>query len=103
MTGEVSGERLIGYLPCTSENRKFRLENQMVRAILLGPLGRVQKIIYRLWFVAMHFFFKIFLGFSAHLDVTCSQPFSHHVKFYSFMFVNKIPTRLVCVNGKPSL
>ena len=38
MTGEVS----------TSENRKFRLENQMVRAILLGPLGRVQKIIYRL-------------------------------------------------------
>ena len=57
MTGEVSGERLIGYLPCTSENRKFRLENQMVRAILLGPLGRVQKIIYRLWFVAMHFFF----------------------------------------------
>ena len=29
-------------------NRKFLLENQMVRAILLGPLGRVQKIIYRL-------------------------------------------------------
>ena len=48
-------------------------------------------------------FFKIFLGFSAHLDVTCSQPFSHHVNFYSFMFMNKIPTRLVCVNGKPSL
>ena len=48
-------------------------------------------------------FFKIFLGFSAHLDVTCSQPFSHHVKFHSFMFMNKIPTRLVCVNGKPSL
>ena len=48
MTGEVSGECLIGYLPCTSENRKFRSENQMIRAILLGPLGRVQKIIYRL-------------------------------------------------------
>ena len=48
-------------------------------------------------------FFLLFLGFSARLDVTCSQPFSHHVKFHSFMFMNKIPTRLVCVNGKPSL
>ena len=48
MTREVSGERLIGYLTCAWENRKFRLEHQMVRAILLGPLGRVQKIIYRL-------------------------------------------------------
>jgi len=31
----------LGYLPFTWENRKFQLENQMVRAI---PLGKLQKI-----------------------------------------------------------
>ena len=46
MTREVSGERLIGYLPCTWENQKFRFENQMTRAVPLGLLGKVQKIIY---------------------------------------------------------
>ena len=30
-----------GYLPFTRENRKFQLEDQMVRAI---PLGKLQKI-----------------------------------------------------------
>ena len=48
MTREVSGERLIGYLLCTWENRKFRLENKVVRAVPLGPLSKVQKIIYGL-------------------------------------------------------
>ena len=64
----MSGERFTGYLACTGENRRFRLENQMVRAIPLGPLGKVQKIIYRL--ICGDAFFLIFLGFSAHLDVT---------------------------------
>ena len=49
------------------------------------------------------FFFNLFRLFSTFRCTFCSQPFSHHVKFYSFMFANKIPTRLVCVNGKPSL
>ena len=31
----------LGYLPFTRENRKFQLENQMVRAI---PFGKLQKI-----------------------------------------------------------
>jgi len=31
----------LGYLPFTWENRKFQLENQMVRAI---PFGKLQKI-----------------------------------------------------------
>ena len=30
-----------GFLPFTWENRKYRLENQMVRAI---PFGKLQKI-----------------------------------------------------------
>ena len=38
-----------------------------------------------------------------HLDMICRLPFSYHVKFYSFMFMNKIPTLSVCVNGKHSL
>ena len=32
---------ILGYLPFTQENRKFQLENQMVRAI---PFGKLQKI-----------------------------------------------------------
>ena len=34
------------------------------------------------------------------LCVLFSGQFSHHVKFYSFMFLHKIFTRVVCVNGK---
>lgn len=30
----------------------------------------------------------------------CYWSFSHFVKFYSFMFLHKISTRVVCVNGK---
>ena len=33
--------QILGYLPFTRENRKFQLENQMVRAI---PFGKLQKI-----------------------------------------------------------
>ena len=43
----------------------------------------------------------IFLLFSfclADLDILCSGLFSHHVKFYSFMFMYKISTPMVCVN-----
>ena len=37
---------LLGYLPFTWENRKFQLENQMVRAI---PCGKLQKICAVIW------------------------------------------------------
>ena len=29
-----------------------------------------------------------------------SGSFSYHIEFYSFMFMQKISTRVVCVNGK---
>ena len=65
---------LLWYLPFTVKTRKFRLENQMVRAI------------------------PLILVCSADLD--CSGSFSHHVKFSCLMFMHKISTRVVCLNGK---
>ena len=67
---------------------EIRLENQMVRAI---PLGKFQEI----WAAI----FLPFLVFSADLEILCSEFFSHHVKFYNFMFMPKISTRAVCVIG----
>ena len=34
------------------------------------------------------------------LDLFCSGSYSHVVKFYRFMVVHKISTRVVCVNGE---
>ena len=68
------------------------VENQMVHAI---PFGKPQKI----WAVicgdAIFLFFSVC---SADLDILCSGSFPQLVKFYSFKFVHKIPTRVVCVN-----
>ena len=44
--------------------------------------------------------FLLFLVCSAELVVLCNASFSHHVKFYSFMFMHNISIRVVCVNGK---
>ena len=73
-------------------NRKFLLENQMVSAI---PFGKLQKIWAVFWGDAI---FLLFLVCSADLD--CSWSFSHHVKFSCLMFMHKISTRVVCLNGK---
>ena len=44
-------------------------------------------------FDTMRFFYSLVR--LADLGIICSGSFSHHVKFYSFIF-----TRMVCVNGK---
>ena len=44
--------------------------------------------------------FLLFLVCSAELVVLCNASFSHQVKFYSFVFLHNISTRVVCVNGK---
>ena len=70
------------------------MENQMVRTI---PLGKHQK----LWAVICgDAVFLLFLACSADLDILCSGSFYHHVKFDSFIFMHKISTWVVCVNGK---
>ena len=47
--------------------------------------------------------FLLFLVCSAYLDIHCSRSFSHHVKFYSLMLLQKISSRVVFLNGTPSL
>jgi len=44
--------------------------------------------------------FLPFLVCSADLDILCCRSFSHHVKFSGFIFMHKISTRVVCLNGK---
>ena len=35
--------------------------------------------------------------------IHCGGSFSQHVKFYSFIFMHKISSRVICVNGKHPL
>ena len=41
LTFPCSNGKNLAYLPFTWENRKFRLENHMVRAILFGNLEKI--------------------------------------------------------------
>ena len=77
------------------------MDNQTsVRAI--PCLGSFRK--HGLLFVRSDAIFLHFLVCKADLDILCSGSFSNHVKFYSFVysfvFMKKIPTRVVCVTGK---
>ena len=44
--------------------------------------------------------FPLFLICSVDLGILCSGSFSQHVKFYGFLSMHEISTRMVCVNGK---
>ena len=44
--------------------------------------------------------FPLFLICSLDLGILCSGSFSQHVKFYSFLFMHEISTRMDFVNGK---
>ena len=83
-----------GYLPFTRENRKFQLENQMVRAI---PFGQLQKI----WAViqgdAIFLLFEVSL---ADVDIFYNNSLSRNLVFNCFMFMPEISNRMVFVNGK---
>ena len=48
----------------------------------------------------MQFIRLLFLACSADFDILCSDSFSYLVKFYSFIFLHKLSTRVVCVDGK---
>ena len=61
------------------------------------PVGKRQKM----WAVICSgAIFLLLLVCSADFDILCSGLFSHHVKFYSFMFMHRISTRVVCINIK---
>ena len=70
------------------------MQNQMLRAI---PFGKHQKM----WAVISgDEIFLLFLVSSANLDVFFSRSFSHLVKFYRLIFMHKISSLVVCVNGR---
>lgn len=70
------------------------MQNQMLRAI---PFGKHQKM----WAVISgDEIFLLFLVSSANLDLFCSRSFSHLVEFYRLIFMYKISSWVVCVNGR---
>ena len=83
-----------GYLPFTRENRKFQLENQMVRVI---PFGKLQKI----WAVirgdAIFLLFEVSL---ADVDIFYNNSLSRRLAFNCFMFMPEISNWMVFINGK---
>ena len=86
------------YLLFTRENRKFRLENQMVRIISFRKLQKIWAVI---WEDAINLFFYPFQSVQLILDLLCSGSFTHHFKFNRLIFLHKISTQVVCENGAP--
>ena len=65
--------------------------------LAIDPFGKLLKI----WTVIRgNAIFLLFLVCSAELVVLCNASFSHQVKFYSFVFMHNISTRVVCENGE---
>ena len=86
----------LGYLPCTWENRTLGLEVEWSGPFRLTGLFRRRG----LWFEAMHFFFSLYSLQIYCLDIICGGLFFHLETFYRFLFMHKISTRVVCVNGE---
>ena len=77
----------------TSENMACNLRGWHFWIIIWGRWAVSQRRI-------MILIFLLFLVSSDDLDILCSGSFSYDAKFYSFMFMQKISTPVVCVNGK---
>ena len=91
-----AGGRL-GYLPFTRENRKFQLEDEMVRAI---PFGKLQKN----WaLICGDAIFRLFYVSLADVDRIFCESLSHNVALKCLMFMPEISNRMVFVNGKHPL
>ena len=87
------------YLLFTRENWKFMLENQMVHII---SFRRLQKIWVVIWDDAINLFFYPFQSVQLiWIYSVCSGLFTHHFKFNRYIFLHKISTQVVCVNGTP--
>ena len=83
------------YLLFTQENRKFRLENPHH---FIWEASENMGCDLR-W--CDKFIFLPFPVCAADLDLLCSGSFTHHFKFNRFIFLHKISTQVVCVNGSP--
>ena len=82
---------VVSLLSCAFSHAHGRL---CVSGILLDrPRKKRLLIVYLQWCN-----FCDLLVCSADLDILCSRSFSQYLKFYSFKFIHKISTRVVCVN-----
>ena len=83
------------YLQFTWEDRKFRLENQMVHAIAF-----VKRQILWAAIRAMQFFHSVTSVQLIWINFVSRRSFSHHFKCYFFMFIHKIFHPSGLCNGK---
>ena len=79
------------YLPFTWGIWKFLLENQMVRAFCDASEN--------MGFDLRRCSFSTLFSLLSSFGYNVSGSFSRQVKFYSFMFMDMISIRMVCVNG----
>ena len=86
LTFPCSNGKNLAYLPFTWENRKFRLENHMVRTILFGNLEKIWALVCRRC---------NFSTCSADFDLLCSGLFSHHANFIVLCSCTRFLTRWV--------
>ena len=84
----------LGILTIFSGKPEILVGKSMVRAVAFGNLQKMWAVI------SGDKIFLVFLVCSAYMDLLCSLSFSHHVKFYSSMFLHMISTRMVCVNRR---
>ena len=70
------------------------MQNQMFLAIASGKHQEIWAVI------SGDAMFLLFLVCFSDLDIFCSGSFSHLVKFYRFIFMHKISTWVVSVNGR---
>ena len=78
-----------------SRNSGWKIKIEMAPAI---PFGELQK--YELWFKGIQYFSTLLVcSADSDTDIVMGSSF-HHVKFHSFMFMHKIFTQAICVNGK---
>lgn len=83
----------------TPQGTKSGTRDEPLRTYALKtiPNRKLQKIRVVIWSDSISL---LFLVCTADLDKLCYGFLSQHVKFYGFMFMYKISTQVVCVNGK---
>ena len=84
----------------------YHVHSKHVKKILGGKSNGSGQSVWELQKTYIYYFlgydfrgcnFLLFLVCSADLDIHCCRSFFHHVIFYSFMFMHKISTQVVCI------
>ena len=79
-------------------HEKSRNSGWKIKWLLPFRLGSFKN--YELWFEGIQYFSTLLVcSADSDTDIVMGSSF-HHVKFHSFMFMHKIFTQAICVNGK---